>query len=66
MKTKYEIGDDAWIYIRDHEGERTKGKVVAVLDLPGWGGLNYVIEIETSMDPLLEVRAPGLAMLDHP
>lgn len=58
----FEIGDDAWIFLGHHEGNMTKGKVVAFLDLPGWGFRNYVIEIDTPIEPLLEVRAPPLAM----
>ena len=66
MIDTFEIGDDAWIWLSNHSGEMTKGKVVAFLDLPGWGFRNYVIEIDTHIDPLLEVRAPPLAMRKKP
>jgi hypothetical protein len=36
---------------------------VAVLDLPGWAFTNYVIEIDTHLDPLLKVRS-ALTMSD--
>lgn len=62
---KFNLGDDAWIYLSNHQGELTKGKVIAELDLPGYGFKNYVIEIDTSVDPLLEIRAPGLGMYDR-
>jgi len=62
----FEIGEEAWIYLHGHQGEMTKGKVVAILDLPGWGHPNYVIEIDTPMDPLLEVRGSPLAIRKRP
>lgn len=52
----YKVGDDAWIYVSHHRGEMTKGKVVALLDLPDYSYRHYVIEVPTSVDPLLEVR----------
>lgn len=57
---EYAVGDDAWIYVGDHQGDMSHGKVVAVLDLPGWGIRNYVVEIDTPMDPLLEVRSASM------
>ena len=59
MKTEYQIGDNAWIYLPGHDGNRTLGVVVFILDLPGWSVRNYVIEIDTPMDPLLEIREAG-------
>lgn len=56
MKDEYAIGDEAWCYVGSHEGHMSKGKVVAALDLPGYGYRHYVVEIPTSIDPLLEVR----------
>lgn len=55
MKTKYEIGDDAWIYVGNHNGEKTKSKVVHTFQLY-CGQTYYVCEIPTPIDPLLEVR----------
>ena len=56
---RYKVGDDAWIYCGNHQGEMTKGRVVHVFSLPGWAiPEHYVVEIETEIDPLLEVRDP--------
>lgn len=56
MKDDYQVGETVGIYYGNHKGELTEGKVVAFLDLPGWMHRHYVIELETSIDPLLEVR----------
>lgn len=51
------VGDAVEIYMGNHQGERTPGKVVAVLNLPGWIHEHYVIECEIGApDPDLEVR----------
>lgn len=60
MKNKYEIGDPVWIYMAFHDGELTKGKVVHAFSLPSWCiPEHYVIEIETEVDPVLEIREPN-------
>lgn len=56
MKQPFNVGDEAWLYLAHHKGERTKGKVIAILDLPGYAFLHYVVEIPTHIDPLLEIR----------
>ncbi len=58
MKTTYAKGDDVWIHLGTAPGKLSKGKVLEVLDLSehGYTFLNYLIEIPTSIDPLLEVR----------
>ena len=56
MFSDYKVGDSVWIWLYGHDGEMTEGKVVATLDLPDWMFRNFVIEIPTSIDPLLEVR----------
>ena len=56
MAREYKIGDEVTINL-GVESDPFKGEVVAVLDLPGWMFLNYVVSIETEMDPLLEVRS---------
>ena len=61
---RFEIGSDAWIYLPYHKGELTKGKVIAALDLPGYSFRHYVVEIDTPVDPVLEIRAPGLGMFE--
>lgn len=54
----YKVGDDAWIFVGAHQGEMSKGKVLAILDgLPGWSYRHYVIEIPTHIEPLLEIRS---------
>ncbi len=60
MKTKYEKGDDVWIHVGQNAGKLSKGKVLEVLDLSehGYVSQQYLIEIQTSIEPLLEVRNP--------
>lgn len=53
----FKVGDKVWIDL-GCESDPFLGDVVAVLALPGWCHKNYVVAIETEMDPLLEVRAP--------
>ena len=52
----YKVGDHVAINL-GVDADPFKGEVVAVLDLPGWAFLNYVVALETEMDPLLEVRS---------
>lgn len=59
VKTKYEIGDTVWIHgVRT--GELTQGKVIKSFTLAEAGYnedmIFYVVEIPTSIDPLLEIR----------
>lgn len=61
MKT-FAVGDDAWIFIGEHGGELSQGKVIAVIELPGYSFPHYVIELETHLDPLLEIRNGGLGI----
>ncbi len=54
----YKVGDDAWIYLGNHQGVMTKCKVIALLDnLPGWSFRQYVVEIDSHIDPILEIRS---------
>lgn len=62
MKTEYEIGDEAWIYMSNHRGKTTKSTVVHSFKLYG-GKTYYVCEVPTPIDPLLEVRC-ALSMGD--
>jgi hypothetical protein len=57
------VGDPCWCYLGNHKGELTKGTVVHILNLEGWSHKHYVIEIPTSVEPLLEVR-DGLSVSD--
>jgi hypothetical protein len=52
----YKVGDKVCIWLPGHTGERTQGTVVYVLNLPGWLNPQYVVEVQTEIDPLLEVR----------
>ncbi len=58
QEVELKVGDPCWCYVGNHKGEMSKGKVVHILNLNGWAFKHYVIEIPTSADPLLEVRAP--------
>jgi len=54
----YKIGDDAWIFgiSKDHkDNPLTMGKVVHIFTL--YSSKQYIIEIETSIDPILECRS---------
>ncbi len=55
MKTDWKAGDTCWIY---GHGHKSKGTILEVLDLSrhGYSILEYLIEIQTSIDPVLEVR----------
>ena len=55
MKTKYEIGDEAWIYIGDHKGKTTRSVVVHSFKLCD-GAIHHVCAVPTPIDDILEVR----------
>lgn len=57
MVQDYKVGDQVAINLGTDGADPFKGEVVAVLDLPGWIFRNYVVALETEMDPLLEVRS---------
>jgi hypothetical protein len=55
---EFKVGDQVAIDLPGGDSANPfKGEVVAVLDLPGWMFINYVVSLETEMDPLLEVRS---------
>jgi hypothetical protein len=56
---EYEVGDLVWLYIGDPEGKKYPGKVVHKFQLPDYSFKHYVVEIDTHVDPLLEVRCWG-------
>ena len=61
VKKQYNINDIVWIYgINAGNAKITKGKILAILDLSSVGYLpdiiHYVIEIPSSIEPLLEIR----------
>jgi hypothetical protein len=51
----YKIGDDAWVWLSNHQGNMTKGKVIHSFDIEYL--TLYVVEIETSIDSLYECRS---------
>jgi hypothetical protein len=56
MILTFDKGDTVWFYSEQKHREYTEGKVVAILNLAGWGFCHYVIEVETSIDPVLYIR----------
>lgn len=62
---KFNKGDECWIAIGNPDGKLSKGKVLEILDLAEHGYIfpNYLIEIETGIDPMLVIRC-GLTMSD--
>ncbi|HET9285720.1 MAG TPA: hypothetical protein VFR24_27530 [Candidatus Angelobacter sp.] len=62
-KVKLKIGDTAWFYLGDHQGKMTDGKVIGLF--PYYGQENYIIEIDTPMDPYLIIREP-MSVSDAP
>lgn len=55
MKTEYEIGDEAYIYVGNHKGKTTRSVVVHSFELYK-GKVHYVCAVPTPIDDLLEVR----------
>lgn len=65
MIRDYKIGDEVAINLGS-AADPFKGKVVAILALPGWLFRNYVVALETEIDPLLEVRsANNMSLWDN-
>lgn len=58
IKNEYSIGDTVWIHGVSASNKLTQGKVIANIDLSskGYTELQYIIEISTHIEPLLEVR----------
>lgn len=60
VKKQYNVGDTVWIYgINRGNLKPAKGTVIKIVDLRDSGyivGDHYIIEIPTSVDPLLEIR----------
>ena len=59
--TDWKIDDTAWIHIGGPDNPLHEGKIVHIFELPHWapGMKHYVVEIDTHIDPLLEVRSIG-------
>lgn len=57
MKKDYKLNSTAWIYNGGTPNDLTKGKVVHIFTLDrGVKQTFYVIEIDTHIDPIYEVR----------
>jgi hypothetical protein len=56
VKKKYAVGDTVWIYGIGKNQKSTQGKVVKVFNIEGYVDTQYVVEIPTEIEPLLEVR----------
>lgn len=58
IKKEYSIGDIVWIHGISPSNKLTQGKLIATLDLSkeGYQELQYVIEIPSHIEPLLELR----------
>lgn len=59
-----DVGDDCWCFVGNHKGKMSKGKIAASVRLPGYAKPHYIVEIQTSVDPLLEVR-DGFSVSDR-
>lgn len=58
IKQEYKIGDDVWIHGINPSNKLTKGTVIFEVNLSsqGYTDPQYIIEIPTSIEPLLEIR----------
>ena len=54
VELKFELGQKVWFFMHNHQGKMTSGKVVFMFEM--YGATQYVIEIMTEIDPILEVR----------
>lgn len=51
-----DVGSPCWCYVGRHKGKMSKGKVAAIVRIPGYTRLHYIVEIPTSNGSMLEVR----------
>lgn len=60
VKKSYAVGDTVWIYgINRGNVKPTQGRVIKLVDLSDCGyvdGIRYIIEVPSSIEPLLEIR----------
>ena len=61
VKKIYDLGDTVWIYGVSRDANKpTKGRIVRIIGLEDWGYPDeqdfYVIEVQTSIEPIFEVR----------
>lgn len=59
VKKDYHVGDTVWIHGISPSNKLTQGKVISNVNLAGQGyiDLQYIIEIPTHIEPLLEIRS---------
>lgn len=57
---EFKVGDTAWVH--NGTGNLIDGQVVHIFQLD-WGGPHYVVEFQTSIDPVLDVY-DGMTMSD--
>lgn len=59
VKKEYKNGDTVWIHGIGTKNKLTQGTVISCLDLSskGYSDSQYIIEIPTHIEPLLEVRS---------
>ena len=55
-KHSYELGEEVLIFGLSGNGQPDVGKIVHTFDLPDNMLKEYVVEVETTLDPLYEVR----------
>ena len=51
-----DIGNKCWCFVGNHKGKMSEGTIAAIVKLPGYRTVHYIVEIPTSVGPLLEVR----------
>lgn len=56
-----EVGDTVWF--ADGREYYLDGTVIQILTIPGWDYCHYLIEVDTGIDPIYEVR-DGLTISD--
>lgn len=59
VKKSYKVGDKCWIYgVSSGPGfnKPVKGTVVHEMEINGYGGVHYVVAIDTEIETLFEVR----------
>lgn len=60
-KKSYKVGDTVWVYgVNRSNTKPVEGKVIKIVDLSAAGytlGDHYIIEVPTSIEPLLEIRS---------
>lgn len=54
MTKVYNVGDIVWFYHDKHEGNLSSGKIIHQFEINN--NIQYVIEIETCIDPIYIVR----------